>query len=112
MIDLGTRKLETNPKDVMALSRLAVTYAITGENKKALEAVRRVMQIDPDDGVGLYNCAGTYACLGMKEEALNYLEKASEAGWWKLSEWIQNDPYLESISDDPRFRQILSKHSV
>jgi serine/threonine protein kinase/cytochrome c-type biogenesis protein CcmH/NrfG len=112
MIELGARKLEVNPKDVAALSRLAVTYAAIGENKKALEAVRRVMEIDPDDGVGLYNCAGAYACLGMKEKALKYLEKASEAGWWKLSEWIQNDPSLESIRDDPRFQQILSKHSV
>ncbi len=112
MIELGTRKLEVNPKDVMALSRLAVTYAVIGENKKALDAVRRVMEIDPDDGVGLYNCAGAYARLGMKEEALKYLEKASEAGWWKLSEWIQNDPSFESVSDDPRFQQMLSKHSV
>jgi non-specific serine/threonine protein kinase len=112
MIELGTRKLEVNPKDVAALSRLALTYAAIGENKKALEATRRVMEIDPDDGVGLYNCAGAYACLGMKEEALNYLEKASEAGWWKLSEWIQNDPSLESIRDDPEFQDILSKHSV
>jgi adenylate cyclase len=112
MIQLGARKLEVNPKDVAALSRLAVTYATIGENKRALEAVRKVIEIDPDDGVGLYNCAGAYACLGMKEEALKYLEKASEAGWWKLSEWIQNDPSLESISDDPRFQQILSKHSV
>lgn len=112
VIEVGTRKLEANPKDVAALSRLAVTYAIIGENNKALEAVRRVMEIDPNDGVGLYNCAGAYACLGMKEEALKYLEKASEAGWWKLSEWIQNDPSLESIRDDPEFQQILSKHGV
>jgi len=112
VIELGKRKLEANPKDVAALSRLAVTYAIIGENKRALEAVRKVIEIDPNDGVGLYNCAGAYACLGMKEEALKYLEKASEAGWWKLSEWIQNDPSLESIRDDPEFQDILSKHSV
>lgn len=112
VIELGTRKLEANPKDVVVLSRLAVTYATVSENNKALDAVRRVMEIDPDDGVGLYNCAGAYACLGMKEEALKYLEKASEAGWWKLSEWIQNDPSLESIRDDPKFKEIFSKYSV
>jgi non-specific serine/threonine protein kinase len=112
MIELGTRNLEVNPKDVVALSRMVVTYASMGESKKALEAVRKIMEIDPDDGVALYNCAGAYACLGMKEEALNYLKKALEAGLMIRFEWIKDDPNLESIRNDPEFLDILSKHSV
>ncbi len=112
VIEVGTRKLEANPKDVVVLSRLAVTYATMGEIDKAREAVRRVIEIDPDNGVALYNCAGAYACLGMREEVLSILEKSLQRGMWKLDEWIEIDPSLGSIRDDPKFKQIFSKYSV
>jgi non-specific serine/threonine protein kinase len=112
MIELGTRKLEVNPKDEVVLSRLAVTYANMGESKRALDAAKKVMDIDPDDGVVLYNCAGTYACLGMKEEALKYLQKALERGMANIFAWVKGDPYLEPIRDLPEFQEMLSKYSV
>jgi serine/threonine protein kinase/Tfp pilus assembly protein PilF len=112
MIELGTRKLEVNPKDEVVLSRLAVTYANMGENKRALDAAKKVMVIDPDDGVVLYNCAGTYACLGMKEEALKYLQKALERGMANIFAWVKGDPYLEPLRDLPEFEEMLSKYSV
>ena len=112
MIELGTRKLEVNPKDEVVLSRLAVTYANMGESKRALDAAKKVMDIDPDDGVVLYNCAGTYACLGMKEEALKYLQKALERGMVNIFAWVKGDPYLEPIRDVPEFQEMLSKYSV
>jgi len=112
MIELGTRKLEVNPKDEVVLSRLAVTYANMGESKRALDAAKKVMDIDPDDGVVLYNCAGTYACLGMKEEALKFLQKALERGMANIFAWVKGDPYLEPIRDVPEFQEMLSKYSV
>lgn len=112
MIELGTRKLEVNPKDEVVLSRLAVTYANMGENKRALDAAKKVMDIDPNDGVVLYNCACTYACLGMKEEALKYLQKALETGMANIFGWVKGDPYLEPIRDLPEFQEMLSKYSV
>jgi len=112
MIELGTRKLEVNPKDEVVLSRLAVTYANMGESKRALDAAKKVMDIDPDSGVVLYNCAGTYASLGMKEEALKYLQKALERGMANIFAWVKGDPYLEAIRDLPGFQEVLSKYSV
>jgi serine/threonine protein kinase len=112
VIEIGTRKLEANPKDVVVLSRLAITYATLGENKKALEAVRKVIEIDPDDGVALYNCAGAYACLGMRDEVLNILEKSLERGMWTHLEWIKVDPSLGSIRRDPKFKEIFSKYNI
>jgi TolB-like protein/cytochrome c-type biogenesis protein CcmH/NrfG len=112
VLEAGERKLEVNPKDIVVLSRVAVTYASKGESAKATEAMRRIMEVDPNDGMALYNCAGAYGCLGKKENALTYLESALEKGMMNLIDWIENDPYLESIRDDPRFREILSKHNV
>jgi tetratricopeptide (TPR) repeat protein len=91
---------------------LAITYATLGENKKALEAVRKVIEIDPDDGVALYNCAGAYACLGMRDEVLNILEKSLERGMWTHLEWIKVDPSLGSIRRDPKFKEIFSKYNI
>ena len=112
MIERGLRKLEVNPNDVVVLSRMAVTYACKGRTTEAKEAIRKIMDIDPNDGMALYNCAGASACLGMKENALAYMESALEKGMMNLIEWIEGDPYLESVRDDPRFREIVSKYSL
>ena len=113
MLEVGLRKLEVNPEDGVVLGRMAIAYATTGVSKKALEAAKRAMEIDPNDGVALYNCSITYACLGRKEEALTYLKAALDCGLTNIIDWIEKvDPYLKSIRDDPRFREIISKYSI
>ena len=111
MVALGLRKLEVNPEDCLVLSRMALTYAVIGEKNKALEAVKRVVDIKPDDGIALYNCGATYAWLGKKDEALSYLKAACEKGMVNVILVIQNDPYIESIRDDPKFKEMLSKYT-
>ena len=112
IVELGERKIEVNPNDGMTLSRLAITYARKGENKKALNAINRVMEIDPTDGWALYNCACTYAHLGKKKDAFTFLEATLESGIMHNIEWVKVDPGFESIRDDPKFQEILSRYSV
>jgi len=112
IVELGERKREVNPNDGMTLSRLAYTYARKGENKKALNAINRVMEIDPKDGWALYNCACTYAHLGKKEDAFTFLEATLESGIMHLIEFVKIDPGFESIRDDPKFQEILTKYSL
>ncbi|UCF04500.1 MAG: protein kinase [bacterium] len=109
VIDIAVRKLEVNPNDLLALSRIAIAYVNTGKRVEALEAIHRIEEIDPEDGMALYNCAGAYNMLGMKEEALAALKSSLEKGATNLVEWIDGDPYLDSIRDDREFRDILSK---
>ena len=111
MVALGLRKLEVNPEDCVVLSRMALTYAVIGERNKALEAVKRIVDIQPDDGIALYNCGATYAWLGKKDEALSYLNAACEKGFMNVIHWFKNDPYIESIRDDPKFQEMLSKYT-
>jgi non-specific serine/threonine protein kinase len=110
-IALGLRKLELNPEDYVVLSRLALTYAVMDERKKALEAVKRVVDTQPDDGITLYNCGATYAWLGNKDKALFYLNAACEKGFMNIIHWFKRDPHIESIRDDPRFKEMLSKYT-
>ena len=113
VIELGERKLEVNQKDVLTLSRVAIAYAKKGERDKAIEAAKRVMEIDPNDFLALYNCACMYAVLGNKEEALKYFMHSSlKKGLMQVIAWVKSDPYLETIRNDPKFQEILSKYGV
>jgi tetratricopeptide (TPR) repeat protein len=112
MITLGLRKLEVNPEDCVVLSRMALTYAVIGERRNALEVVKRVVDLKPFDGLALYNLGATYAWLGKKDEAFSFLNAACEKGFLNLIHWFNKDPFIESIRDDPKFREILSKYNV
>jgi tetratricopeptide (TPR) repeat protein len=112
VIDLATRKLELNPNDLIALSRIAIAYANKGTKDKAVDAIETIAEVDPEDGMALYNCAGAYSVLGMKEEALRLFTISLEKGTANLIEWIENDPYLDPIRTDPEFRQALENFSV
>lgn len=113
VIKLGEGKIEVNPEDVTALSRMALTYANMGEKEKAHEAAKKVMEIDPTDGLVLYNCTCVYSCLGKKKEAFACFKKALESGFINMLEWVEKvDPYLESIRKDPQFQEILLEYST
>jgi serine/threonine protein kinase len=111
MVALGLRKLEVNPEDCVVLSRIALTYAVLGEGNKAFEAVKKVEDFRPDDGLVLYNCGVTYARLGEKNKAFSYLNAACEKGFMNLVHWFKKDPFIESIRDDPKFQEMLSKYN-
>ena len=46
--------------------------------------------------------------FGNVDRALVYLERAIDAGFGHR-DWIENDPDLDSVCNDPRFEQLLSK---
>jgi tetratricopeptide (TPR) repeat protein len=113
VIELGKRKIEINPTDIIALARIALTYAALGENKNALDAAKRVLEVDSTDGTVLYNCACMYSFMGKKEEAFGYLEKALERGFMNIIDWAKDvDPYLQPIRNDPQFKAIIAKYDV
>jgi non-specific serine/threonine protein kinase len=111
-IELVLRKLELDPKDFIALSRMASAYASMGDEEKALDTVRKVMNIDHDDIITFYNCAGVYAMLGKKKDALALLKKVLDCGFFHLMEWIKGDPHFESIRDDAQFQKLIAKYQL
>jgi serine/threonine protein kinase/Tfp pilus assembly protein PilF len=109
LIEVGSRKLEVNPDDAVALSRITTPIARLGDPAKAHAALKRVLEIDPADGLLQYNCACSYAMLGDKQEALACLKNAIHSGYKNVNEWVQNDPDLISLHQDPEYVVLLNE---
>ncbi len=109
IIEIGERKFEVNPDDILTLSRMAIPYARFGQKEKALSAIRTVVERAPNDGLALYNCACTFNGLGQKEETLTYLRKSLEIGGNVVREWAKTDPYFDSLRGDPDFETVIAE---
>jgi tetratricopeptide (TPR) repeat protein len=107
-LEIVERHLELNPDNARALYLSAHGLVELGEPKKGFECAKRALSIDPEDPCVLYNIACIYALAGKVEEAINYFERSIETGY-AHKEWIENDCYLDSIRDHPRFQKTLKK---
>jgi tetratricopeptide (TPR) repeat protein len=99
-------RLELNPSDARAANLLAATYASFGETDKAVDYADRSLAIDPDDAMLLYNVCCTYTLLGRTEDAIGCLERAVDKGFGH-KEWLDHDPDLNALRDNPRFQAIM-----
>jgi TolB-like protein/Flp pilus assembly protein TadD len=105
-IKLMLERLELNPSDARAANLLAATFASQGESEKAVDYAERSIAIDPDDAMLLYNLCCTYTLLGKNDEAIACLERAVDKGFGHR-EWIDHDPDLNALRDNPRFQSIM-----
>jgi TolB-like protein/Flp pilus assembly protein TadD len=105
-IRLMLERLELNPSDARAANLLAATYATMGEPEKAVDYADRSLAIDPDDAMLLYNVCCTYTLLGRNDEAIACLERAVDKGFGHR-EWIDHDPDLNPLRENPRFQSIM-----
>jgi serine/threonine protein kinase/Flp pilus assembly protein TadD len=105
-IKLMLERLELNPSDARAANLLAATYASQGESEKAVDYAERSIAIDPDDAMLLYNLCCTYTLLGKNDDAIACLERAVDKGFGHR-EWIDHDPDLNALRDNPRFQSIM-----
>jgi tetratricopeptide (TPR) repeat protein len=104
-LKLMENRLELNPDDARAANLAAGFLAQLGD-PKAVEYAQRSLAIDPEDPMLLYNVACMYASLGRSEQAIACLERAVDKGFGHR-EWIDNDPDLNSIRDNPKYQAIV-----
>ncbi|MEO8193293.1 MAG: protein kinase [Gemmatimonadales bacterium] len=105
-LSLMEGSLELNPDDARAANLAAGVFASLGEAEPAIKYAERSLAIDPEDPMLLYNVACTYASLGRTDQAISCLERAVDKGFGHR-EWIDNDPDLNSIRDNPRYQAIV-----
>jgi tetratricopeptide (TPR) repeat protein len=102
------KHLRLNPDDARALTMGAVSLCRVGQQEEGLAWAERASAIDPEDPGVRYNVACLLALEGHKERAINSLEKAFQAGFANM-EWVEKDPDLESLRDDPRLKALLTR---
>jgi serine/threonine protein kinase/tetratricopeptide (TPR) repeat protein len=102
------RHVELNPEDARAWYMGACNLSRLGQREKALEWGDRAMALDPDDSGVLYNLACLNATENQVDRSLELLERAVENGFGHR-EWIENDPDLNSLRDQPRYKALLAR---
>jgi adenylate cyclase len=95
-----------HPDDVRAVYFGALAHCEIGDRPQALEWAERALAMDSEEATVLYNIACVYAQLGESGKAIDCLEKGFRKGFGHR-EWIENDPDLKSLRDQPRFIALM-----
>lgn len=104
---LWEKVIRINPVEGRFWNQLGSAYYNAKDYRKSIAAYEKTLEL----GYGVranvaYNIACDYALLGEKEQALKWLEKAFELKFLDLQD-AQTDTDLESIRNEPRYRQLV-----
>jgi TolB-like protein/tetratricopeptide (TPR) repeat protein len=102
------KHLKLHTDDARAVCLGASAWSTLGEHEKAVEWARRSLVMRPDDAGTSYNAACTFAQEGLLDEAIDLLEKNVNNGWGNYG-WLRQDPDLDPLREQPRFRSLLEK---
>jgi TolB-like protein/Flp pilus assembly protein TadD len=107
-LERSERHMEVHPEDARALYLGAHSLLHVGDPERAMEWAARALAIDPDENSTIYNVGCLYAQLGDRNHgrALDLLETAIRNGFGQM-EWLENDPDLVSLRDEPRYKSLL-----
>ena len=89
-------------------SLLASLYSRTGDPAKAGEHLQKLEEMSKENSKADYSLAINYAELGRIDDAFAALEKCFELREERLV-WINVEPRLTSVRDDPRFDQLVTR---
>jgi len=99
------KHVELNPDDARAYTMGAVSLCRLGERLAGLQWAEKAQAIDPTDPGIQYNVACLFALEGEATRAIESLDAAVKAGFAHKA-WVEKDPDLDSIRDDPRFKAL------
>ena len=105
-IELAEQKLTVNPDDVDVNLMLAVYHAMLGERDAALYRADYAQQRQPDEPEVVFWAGVVRLLLGNKAQALALLRQARALKY--SSAEMNAAPELDSLRDDPEFRQFMS----
>jgi adenylate cyclase len=109
-VERAERAIAQDPTNGTALGGGAYCLAMSGDEDRARDWIRRALLLDPDNVTMRYNVACTLALkLGDADEAIDalrpYFETATGATQIAHAE---ADPDLDPIRDNPKFKEMLS----
>ena len=102
--------LRKTPDFINALVALGDAYTRRGRYRDGLKIDKRLVELKPEDPTAHYNLACSYSLLKMVDSSLSTLKTAIHLGYQDFA-FIDKDPDLEFIRKDPRYKELISKHS-
>ena len=109
LVKVLRQQLELVPEDVRARILLAANLAYFSQHsEEALRHLQTAVALRPGDANTLYNAACAYGVMGKKAEALETLKKAIASGYGLIG-WVEKDPDLACLHDDPEYRKLVGK---
>jgi adenylate cyclase len=105
-LELVPNYLLKNPDDARARMFYAISLSEIGRREDAVREGETALELSPGDSVMLYNGACLYAQLGEKRRAIATLREAIAAGVENYG-WMKNDTDLDSLRDDPEFKELM-----
>ena len=98
-----------DPQDAKAHNIGGDILRILGQHDRALEWVRRSMEIDPNDHLVQFNSAGFFLKMGESDFAFDLLERCMPQLGYAQLDWMRRDPDFDHIRDHPRYLALLQR---
>jgi tetratricopeptide (TPR) repeat protein len=100
--------LKRDPSYTEVIEILGGLYTKHGRIADGLKMDRRLVRLLPSNPTAHYNLACSLALVKRKSDALRSLRQAIELGYRDI-EWMQQDPDLEGLKNDPGFKALLEQ---
>jgi tetratricopeptide (TPR) repeat protein len=94
------------PDYLEVVGLLGGLYTRVGRITDGLKMDRKLVRLDPENPTAHYNLACSLALCRKRPDALRSLRQALALGYDDL-DWMQQDPDLDILKDDPEFLQLL-----
>lgn len=104
------KAVEINPEDGTSWQLLGYSLHAMQKLDEALPIHKKAAEFAEVAPVASYNVACVYALKGENELALKWLEKAAAKGFAR-PDHIANDPDMDPLRDDERFKAVVKKIS-
>jgi Flp pilus assembly protein TadD len=107
-ISICETELRSDPANQDCLQILGYAYAKSGRRREAEQIIGKFEYLGRTGYSVIYRSAVIHALLGDKEKAFAELEKSLAAHDWDLGR-IKVDPFVDSLRDDQRFKDLLKR---
>jgi eukaryotic-like serine/threonine-protein kinase len=107
-ISICDTTLRADPGNQDCLQVVGLAYAKARRRQESDAVLRKFEELGKTGYSSSYRTAAIYALLGDKDKAFAWLEKALAAHDWDIGR-INVDPFLDSLHDDPRFKDLIKR---
>lgn len=108
-IKLYREILAKNPNDEKTRGKLGMAYYHSGEYRRAIRYLDKMVREGTDNSLVYYNLAACYARQGIVEKAIETLKRAERKfGSSFVRTWVQGEDFKE-LRDSSKFRIFVSK---